>query len=76
MPTTSLLSQNSIGTLIALRQLLLCRLNLSTQHSLIAAPNHLCPIRTRCFALSIHNQLLDKLIGMLAHSSTQNQTLS
>lgn len=74
MPASSLLPQNSIGTLIALRQCLAdVVVNLCTQDSLIATPAIRVPLTTSCFALGTDNQRLNKLIGMLTHPSTHNQ---
>jgi hypothetical protein len=75
MPTSSLLSQNSIGALIALGQGLTdVVVNLCTENSLIASPTIRVPLTANRFAFGTYNQFLNELVCMLADPSTNNQT--
>jgi hypothetical protein len=75
VPTSSLLSQNSIRALISLRQCLTdVVVNLCTENSLIASPTIRVPLTANRFALGTDNQFLNELVCMLADSSTNNQT--
>jgi hypothetical protein len=75
MPASSLLPQDSVGALIALRYCLAdVVVNLPTQDSFIASPTIGVPLTTSRLALAIHNQFLNELVRVLAHSSNHKQT--
>jgi hypothetical protein len=75
MPSSCLLSQDSIGTLVALCQRLANMvIHLCTQDSFISSPSIGVPLTTSRFTLTTDSQCLNELVRVLAHSGTQNQT--